>query len=223
MITYSTLSSIWVILYFIYSLAIIISLFLIYKILPHPLSQYYQIQKHAMGMTNSQYMLTRGGESKKFFDYDYFTNRDDLKKYSEWIVECISDIKESGVIISRLVFIEKDSGPIGLISMKDHLSLKTNIPSFIVRPKRYPFLPIPSFKGNLPDAQNENCLLISDVSTTGGHLATAIEMIRTEPIKGKVTHSIVLLNRGGEKCIRFFEEMNVKLVSNDMISKEFFT
>lgn len=203
---------------------IVYSSYLTVLFFPRPVNKYLWRQLNNEGVSHCDFLLTSYKKSDWFFDFDFFLlSKERSDQYTKWLVSTINEIKDTDKNPFCLVFIEKDSGPIGLLSLKEYLSITTNTPSFIVRPRRFPFLPVASFKGELPydKKYDYNCLIISDVATTGGHLNQAIEMIESEYISGKVTHCIVLLNRGEEKVKSNFQKRGITLISNDTVGSTF--
>ena len=148
----------------------------------------------ANGFGGSNYVLTRGrkqGVSDFFYDIDgSLTDYKYLTAVMKFYASSIQEIQRRYGKINRLAFIEKDSGPVGAISLLGFLSDKLKISSIIIRPRRR--LLVNSVKGNFGEEEN-NIVIISDVATSGGGIKSAIEKLDCE--KNKVLGAVVLVSR----------------------------
>lgn len=168
---------------------------------------------------------TRAGKSALFFDADQWLSEPyNLEKTTKWITRTIlrlkSELETSDFSIDGLAFIEKDSGPTGLISLQHLIGMHTDMKTCIIRLHRWPFLPQAAIKGE-PPAVNSNWILISDVATTGGHLRKAAKVLNHPCWNANAICAIVLLNRGGELAIEELKKQNIRLISNNEIEEEF--
>ncbi|MBE0682351.1 MAG: hypothetical protein IH589_10590 [Anaerolineales bacterium] len=85
-------------------------------------------------ITSSTHTLThKGGISKYYFNLDYLTTvPEEVASITNWYVEVVNDFKSSDDI-DGLIFIEKDSGPIGAISLMGGIISQTGLPAVIAR------------------------------------------------------------------------------------------
>ena len=158
------------------------------------------------GFTQCQNMQTRSGEcTPTFFDVDnWLSISSNLEFATNWIVKTILDIQSEAakdkVKISGLAFIEKDSGPTGLISMQHLIAKQTRMKTCTIMLRRWPFLPQAAIKGDAP-LKDSNWILVSDVATTGGHIIKASKVLKNECWAAKCTYSIVLILSNGNTSI----------------------
>jgi len=149
----------------------------------------------AHGFGRSNYVLTRGrkhGVSDFFYDIDEsVTDYRHLDAVLQFYASSIQEIQKRHGKIDRLAFIERDSGPVGAISILGFLSDKLKISSIIVRPRRR--LPVNSVKGQLDKECPKHVVIISDVATSGGGINAAIKKLECE--KTKVLGAVVLVSR----------------------------
>lgn len=149
----------------------------------------------ANGFVGSNYVLTRGrkqGVSDFFYDIDdSLTDYKHLDAVLKFYTSSIQEIQRRYGKINRLAFIEKDSGPVGTISILGFLSDKLKISSIIIRPRKRLF--VNSVKGNFGEEEKNNIVIISDVATSGGGIKSAIEKLDCE--KTKVLGAVVLVSR----------------------------
>lgn len=168
---------------------------------------------------------TRLGTSPVFFDSDqWLSEPKNREETTDWLIKTILGLRSRDLSTSEkidgLAFIEKGSGPTGLIGLQHYIAAKTNMKTCIVKLNRWPFLPQAAIKGEPPKI-NSNWILISDVSTTGGHLTKASKIFRHSCWAAYTKYAIVLLNRGGQTAISELESNNVKLISSKRIEEEF--
>jgi orotate phosphoribosyltransferase len=156
---------------------------------------------HALAETcfkNSRYDFTSGRKGGNFFDIDEFslsdTGQGDADEKSKWVAECFSrkikQLTENGLEVDRLVFAERDTGPVGMIIYKDSIGSMTNIDTCFLRPRKR--LLRSAFKGR-PFRQGEKVALISDVATSGDTIYGAAEKVWQ--LGGVVSCAIVLYDR----------------------------
>jgi orotate phosphoribosyltransferase len=173
------------------------------------------------GFTECLNVHTRAGMSGIFFDADnWLSDSSNMVHASSWIVkkvlEAQSEALKTGDVISGLAFVEKDSGPTGLISMQHLIANQTGMKTCTIRLRRWPFLPQAAIKGD-PPSKDSKWLIISDVATTGGHIIKAAKVLENECWGATCLQAIVLLNRGGDTVVNAFKEHQIQLVSDDLI------
>lgn len=166
--------------------------------------------------------MTRSGATDTFFDVDQWGRySNNLDMSVAWIEKIIGQAEtENNISIDTLVFVEKDSGPIGMISTQHMISEQLGLRSCVVRLRKWPFLPQAAVKGFIPD-KGTKVAVISDVATTGGHLLRTADVLQHPCFSIDVCVAIVLLNRGGEKVVKELKDRGIILYSNKTINKEF--
>jgi len=97
----------------------------------------------------------------------------------EWFRGIIRQARGQIGRIDRLAFIEKKAGPVGMLTAKDFLTVKSGIPSVAVRPRRrLPNARITGLK-EFPIA-GQNVVVISDIATTGGTIMEAVDILESQ-------------------------------------------
>lgn len=189
------------------------------------------------GLWRSTHPLVHAGNAKDYFDSDlYLGDLGNLRGVVNWFTEELDHQRSMSGRIDRLTFIEKDSGgPVGALTLKDLLSLETNVPSAVVRlGRKGPALKIkmvhlnvsssipgdfktiePKFRVN---GEPERVIIVSDVATTGTTILDTAKRI-TEA-GGQVEAAFVLYDReemaGGDCSVTAEEKLkanNIRLVS----------
>lgn len=159
----------------------------------------------ASGLSGSKFLLTRGvehGITDFFFDIDLsIIDPLMLKPIVDWYIAIIKKIKNELGRIDRIVFIEKDSGPVGSILLAGILIDKVKIPGLIVRLRRR--LSLNSLKGREVERGNQ-VILISDVLTSGGGIENAINNLRSHGVN--VQAAVVLVSRRDSREIKELED-----------------
>jgi orotate phosphoribosyltransferase len=147
----------------------------------------------ANGFAGSKYVLTRGrkhGISDFFYDIDAsLTNHKDLDAILKYYTSSINEIQNSFGRIDKLAFIEKDSGPVGTISLLGVLTRRLKLSSIIIRPRRR--LDLNSIKGDL--GYKDRIVILSDIATSGGGIKAAVKKLSSK--QAKVIAAVVLVNR----------------------------
>jgi len=150
----------------------------------------------AEGFAGSNYVLTHGLKGKAVSDFFYdldlsVTDSRNVKPVLNFFISTIKEVEKREDRIDELAFIEKDSGPIGALTLLGALTEKLGIPSMIVRLRRR--LDINSIKGVNNKKRGENVVLISDVATSGTSVQSAIDKI--EMGGSKVLAVVVVVSR----------------------------
>lgn len=174
------------------------------------------------GFTQCDNVLTRSGDhTDVFFDVDNFlavrSNREDV---TSWLTKAVLDAKteaqKKGQIISGLAFIEKDSGPTGLIGLQHLMASLTGMKTCVIRLRRWPFLPQAAIKGEAP-LRGTKWIIISDVATTGGHIEKAAMIMRHQCWGADIFKAIVLLNPANQELVDRMRNLQIDIVSNENI------
>ena len=151
--------------------------------------------------SQSQHYKTSGGKTKYYFDLDRYIEKEKIQIVLEWYTNFINEVESECGKIDKLVFIEKNRGPIGALSFKSLITLKTGIPSVTVRLKKRVLLnavksDTPCLNKIVPIKNGEKVLIISDVSTSGTTILNTIEIIKL--FNAEVLGAIVILCRDDE-------------------------
>lgn len=189
---------------------------------PIPATAYGQDMGENRGFTECTLVHTRAGTSHVFFDADqWLSEPKNLAYATSWLTKTILKIQSKahaqGFELNGLAFIEKDSGPTGLITLQHLIAERTGMKSCAIRLRRWPFLPQAAIKGE-PPAKGSKWILISDVATTGGHIQKAAKIFKDSCWKASTPFAIILLNRGGKTIIDDLIEVGIELVSNEVIA-----
>lgn len=158
----------------------------------------------AHGIAASVHGLThKGGITRYFLNLDYLTTTpDDVRKLSEWYVQAINRLA-SKTEAGALAFVEKDSGPVGAITLMGHIVTMTGMPAVTVRLRKRK--PVTKLAGK-PDIVKElstgkKALVVTDAITSGRTVADTIEAIRE--FGGQVVGICALLDRRDESAEYF--------------------
>jgi len=182
---------------------------------------YYRFRAHrntlygivADGISCSTHQTVYADDAEDYFDYDLCVSKPkNIPAIERWLRAEIQRERSTRGQINRLAFVEKEGGPVGAISLKELISLRTGIPSLILRPGRKGPAPRIKFShdslyrsisrtGSSPTSRHilegaagrESVVLISDVATTGQTLLECVSMI--EKAGGKVTAALVIYDR----------------------------
>lgn len=180
--------------------------------------QYDRVSKIAF--SGSMYRFTRGikdGITDLFFDLDISSNNpNSLKHIIDWYTTAINNLIIKYGQINRVAFIEKDSGPVGAITLISAVIQKINIPAIIVRVRRR--LPQNLIKGDLEN-NVKNVILVTDVFTSGGGIRIAIKKLRKHNINTKAV--VFYINRSEEEYTQRVEkEIGVPFIYFDTVTKK---
>lgn len=155
-------------------------------------------------MDGNDYALTSGGRSNFYIDIDYILSDVlNVKRIMNEFVLKIQELQNMGIHFDRLAFIEKDSGPVGALTLKDLLIVQTGIPALIVRVQRRIWSA--AIKGYPPLQRGEKVLIISDIATSGAAIRKAAQIIWN--FQAKAPHALVFFDReqGAENNLRNFD------------------
>lgn len=164
----------------------------------------------APGLRCSDWDLTAGGHSNKYFDIDKATNSfRNIDNYIDWYISNIKEINEDSPI-DLLAFIERESGPVGAITKKDFISKACSIDSFIVRPRKR--IKAAAIKDGW-QIEGKNILIMTDAVTTGASFER-VKSIIEDDFGGKVIGAVSVVNRGGDEMLKYFAERGMLLKSS---------
>lgn len=140
--------------------------------------------------------LVSGGVGQYYFDIDRIdTTYDRLMTVSKLYFDMVEKYKKNGQI-DFLGFVEKDSGPVGAISLLALLVLETKLSAIIIRlRKRMTNSKIIGLNSDQNLIQKK-ILLITDVITTGRTVNDAVEAVTKN--KGTVIGICALFDRRGK-------------------------
>jgi orotate phosphoribosyltransferase len=131
----------------------------------------------AGALTQSAHIMTGGTMGDYYLDIDLMQT--DHREARFLAMEMTKRIHQAAQIlggVDRLVFIERDAGPVGAISLLGALTIESGIDAVIVRPKRLVRKGI--FKPPNVLKRETRVVLVTDVITGGGHIRATIEKIR---------------------------------------------
>lgn len=147
-------------------------------------------------ITSSTHTLThKGGISKYYFNLDYLTTTpDEVASITNWYVEVVKDFKSSDDI-DGLIFIEKDSGPVGAISLMGGIIAQTGLPAVIARLRKRASHAKISGSPEVLDrlSKGSKVLIITDAITTTRTVKDAMETVNN--FGAKVVGICTLLDR----------------------------
>jgi orotate phosphoribosyltransferase len=145
-----------------------------------------------VGFGASPWFLTQGRESDRYYDLDLVL-RDPkaTRRVTDWYASAVEDVERRHGRVDRLVFFEKDSGPVGALVLAGALIEKTGVPGMIVRPRRK--FQVASVKGACQITKDAVVVLISDVATTGTSMEAALDVLIERGIRP--TEAIVYVKR----------------------------
>ncbi|MFP5262391.1 MAG: hypothetical protein ACLGJB_10850 [Blastocatellia bacterium] len=181
-------------------------------------------------LKNSRYDFVGGGSGGNYVDIDEYAagrDSDDVYKSEEafkraeqlgrFIASKIKLLKDSGIEIDRLAFIERDSGPVGMITYKDFLGTITKLETCSIRPRKR--LLASAVKGR-PLRQHEKVVLINDVATDGDAILSAADKIWQQG--GVVAFAIVMFDRceGAREHLAQYDIELYSIFDKDSLIKE---
>jgi orotate phosphoribosyltransferase len=127
-------------------------------------------------LAQSAHIMTGGTMSSYYIDLDtLLTNHRQAGHICERMARLIRDI-EAYTSIDRLVFIERDAGPVGAVSLLGALTSETEYDALIVRTKR--LVRNSTIKPYQKLDPGLSVILVTDVVTGGGHLRHAVQALR---------------------------------------------
>lgn len=151
-----------------------------------------------------KHTLRSGLESDYFLNIDsILSDFESMNKISEAYAREVDKIKEE---IDKLVFIEKEAGPIGSIFLVYPIMEKTQLSSCIIDLKKR--IPLGRIKGTLPNA-GESVAIISDTTTTGDTILKVANILREEGVK--TSYAIALFDREAV-AKRRLKKFGIKLI-----------
>lgn len=144
----------------------------------------------------SDWWLVHGDMSKYYYDLDTelqpkYNNR----LLSKWYINIIKKLQKE-LNVKKLVFVEKDAGPIGALSLKDLIFSRTGIPTVEVRTRRRVYCA--AIKGKLQ--QGDNVIIVTDVVTTGGTVNKIAEILKFWNVN--IVGVVAAFNRCNENSLK---------------------
>jgi orotate phosphoribosyltransferase len=156
-----------------------------------------QIKKFAVKRGN--FTLASGKKSTYYLDLKLaYTNPDVMK-------EIIFEMKKrlQGSNVDRIAGME-----LGAVPLAVALSLETEIPFVIIRKEKKGYGAAKRIEGIINEG--DNVLLVEDVATTGGSIASAVEAVRDAG--GKCSMAIAILDRL-EGAAENLQKINISMTS----------
>ncbi len=176
---------------------------------------------------NSQYTLVRGHDSNLFYDIDeYYLEISRTKDLINKIVEALNILIVNGRKFTKVAFLEKIEGTIGLLPLFSSIQAKIDLPTIIIRLGKD--LHRSSIKGSIN--KKDNILILNDVATSGRTILIAAEKIWSH--NAKVSDALVINDRLlgaaqnlAEKDIQLFSFTSVQyktVIEDSIVSKSIF-
>ena len=164
-------------------------------------------------MISKEYLIDLLKKNEVFLEGDFTLSSG---KKSNYYINMKKAITEPEILstISKLITdkikddeIDKVAGPaLGAVPIATAVSLESGLPLLMIRKEKKGYGTSKLIEGVLN--QNDNVLVVEDVSTTGGSLLKAIRAIQDNG--GNVTRAFVVVDRQ-EGAIEEFEKAGIKL------------
>lgn len=144
-------------------------------------------------LKNSEYDFVRGGHGHSYIDVDEFfgENRNlGAERALDALIERLEAVHTRSPL-RAVVFVERDSGPVGMIAARHRFADRVSLPLLTLRPRKR--IRKAALKGG-ELKPGDSVVIITDVSTTGETIAEAARMILE--FGGRVTAAISFVDRG---------------------------
>lgn len=154
---------------------------------------YVRAQPLALAVEESTHVMTGGTMGGYYIDIDLLlTDPSQVRAVGRRYVAEIRTIQRAVGRIDRLVFIERDAGPVGAIGLLGYLSAESGIPSVIVRPRR--LLISGEIKPLKRIGRGMTVVIVTDVVTRGGHIRAVVQTLQRHIGPGPY-HAVALVCR----------------------------
>lgn len=160
-------------------------------------------------LARSAHVMTGGTMSDYYIDIDLLQT--DHEQIDSLVLLLAAQIREAAQRLGgaeRLVFIERDAGPIGAVGLVASLTRETGIDAVILRPRRLVHRGEVKPPGVLRSGMR--VVLVTDVATGGGHIRSAVETLRRHGIDQGV-FPVVLFACREEKTAEQLSQQGVEL------------
>lgn len=141
--------------------------------------------KYPVAVRKNFTLFHAGARGNDYFDIDRITSDLDAQKsLVEELEKLIHGFENKGMKYNKLGFLDKESGPTGLIVLASILSQRLNKEFVVIRlweKLKFDYLKVKGLarnEGDDPIDSNDSILIVDDVITTGGTQKKAIEIIR---------------------------------------------
>lgn len=167
----------------------------------------------AAAFHSSEYQATSGGRIPNYVDTDEMMKNPELliKSISKVVKHLKKYIKKHPV--AKVCFIEKDSGPLGMLAYAGLISTELNRPISTIRPRR-DILRM-AVEG-APIRTGDKIVLVQDVLTTSFQVVQAAHKI--QQLGAQVLAVVALVDRGQEKN-RELSDMHIETISQLNLSE----
>lgn len=164
----------------------------------------------------SWWQFTSGGRGHQFFDVDaVLTTPEGGALITNWISGKITELERKFGRPDKLIFIEKDSGPVGMVIAMTSIVEKTGIPGVVVRLRRKVLPGMIKQSPSAPLSEGETAIVVTDVTTSGRSAITTIDRIHEVlPFKTEIPYVLTVFdqNKGaraelGEKGIELISRV----------------
>lgn len=159
-------------------------------------------------ISNSSYINVGGEQAASYFDVDqlygdkwYEEGKPQARELFDRLIHAIQESSRAQKI-DALAFIERDDGPLGLVSARQLISERSAMPVWVVRPRKR--LHYSLVKGGVPTPGHAVAIL-NDVATTGDSIVEAAEALWSFGVQTPVAFSVVDLERGARQKLASME------------------
>lgn len=143
-------------------------------------------------LKNSEYYFVRGGHGGDYIDVDeFYGDKRNLgaERSLDALVEKIAAVHATSPL-RAVVFVERDSGPVGMIAARHKFAEAVDLPLWTLRPRKR--IRKAAIKGG--ELNPGDCVaIVTDVSTTGGTIGEAARAIME--LGGRVAAAISFVDR----------------------------
>lgn len=168
------------------------------------------LRTFAKAHENCEFEATAGGRIKDYFDADRLLmgSPDVLEEVAGQIVKVLKKYPEA-----KVVFVEKDSGPVGMLFMEGLVASKLGRPTSIVRPRRDIWKMAVKGAGI---GKGDEIVLIQDVLRSGYQVIQANRIL--EKLGARVIAVVTLVDREEEKD-NDFARKNIDVIAITKLSE----
>lgn len=168
------------------------------------------LHEFAKAHENCEFEATAGGRIKDYFDADRLLmgSPDVLEEVAGQIVKMLKKYPHA-----KVGFIEKDSGPVGMLIMEGLIASKLGRPTSTVRPRRDVWKT--AIKGD-PIEKGDEVVLIQDVLRTGFQVIKAIRILEK---RGAHTIAVITLVDREEEKDNEFARKNIDVIAITKLSE----
>ena len=130
----------------------------------------------AVCLKNSRYDFVQGGRGGDYVDVDQLfaePSDGDMAQVLDLLVDKINQYHAQQPL-SAVAFVERDSGPVGLVASRHWIASRCGLPTLVVRPQKR--IARSAIKGSRIE-QGDLVALVTDVATTGRSIVRAANVV----------------------------------------------